>query len=215
MSRAAASAHEPQTAPRRLARRARRGEIRAAVADATRRLVERSPFQDLTIEEIAREAGVGRSSFYLHFRDKTDALLVAVERAAEELEREAERWWQGEGEPGALVREALDGATRIFRRHAALIRAAVEVSSYDDEVAAFWRSLVGRFADRTADHLRREQAAGRARALDPDATADAFCWMVERVCHVHLVLGDRRPRDVVDQLAAVWLAAVYGQPPPA
>ena len=46
---------------------------------------QRRPFRDLSVDQIASAAGLSRSAFYTHFRDKSDLLLAAVEEVAEEL----------------------------------------------------------------------------------------------------------------------------------
>ena len=47
----------------------------------------------------------------------------------------------------------------IYAEHAGLLRVATEVSTYDDEVRAFWVSVLDRFIAETADHIRSEQRA--------------------------------------------------------
>lgn len=54
-------------------------------------------FRDLSVDEIARAAGISRSAFFTHFRDKHDLLLAAVADASEDLYRIADRRWQGTG----------------------------------------------------------------------------------------------------------------------
>ena len=176
---------------------------------ATVELVADAPFKDVTIDEIAGRAGLSRSAFYFYFRDKQDLLLAATEEVVQELYREADRWWHGEGDPRLLIREAIQGVVSVYARHASLLRVATEVSTYDDEVGEFWRELVGRFIAATADHLRRERTAGRLRALDPDRTAESLVWMAERCCYIYLAQGERSPAEVVESMAPLWHSALY------
>lgn len=194
-------------------RRRRRADVRAQIVRAMEELSGSAPFRDLTIDEIARRAGLSRSAFYFYFRDKHDLLMVAAGEVVDELYEEADRWWHGEGDPDALVREALTGVASLYARHRALLGVAIEVSTYDEDVGAFWRALVGRFVDATADHLERERGAGRVQELDPYPTAEALVWMAERCLWLFLASGERSVEQVVDQLAAVWCAALYGAGP--
>jgi AcrR family transcriptional regulator len=199
------------TANQRSARRQRHDEVRGEVQRATLELIEQAPFKDLSVDEIARAAGLSRSAFYFYFRDKNDLLMAAGETLTEELYREAERWWLGKGEPRESVRAAVGGVVAIMERHSGLFRVATEVSTYDPEVGEFWRTLIGRFVDATAEHLGREQAAGRVRAsLDPEAAAEALVWGVERTLYVFLGQERQRPQEeLVDTLASLWLGAIY------
>jgi len=199
----------------RSSRRRRREDVRAALVRALSDLTQDSSFRDLTIDEIARAAGLSRSAFYFYFEDKHELLMAAASRVADELYREADRWWHGEGAPEVLVREALTGIATVYARHSRLLGVAMEVSTYDDEVRAFWRALVERFIAATEDHLRAEQAAGRAAALAPRGAAESLVWMAERCFYIYLRDGERSVEELVDQLSSTWMAALYPSEHPA
>ncbi len=211
---AGATELEPTPAPRAAAdregRRRRREQVRADVLRVALELSESAPFRDLTVDEIARAAGISRSAFYTHFRDKHDLLRVAVEEVADQLYLMADRWWHGEGPPADRVRVALEGVVSVYAEHAGLLRIATEVSTYDDEVRELWLNIVERFIEATAEHIRIEQAKGLIQpALEPRATAESLVWMNERVSYIYLGRGERRPEDVVEAMAPVWTAALY------
>ena len=205
--------------PPRGGHRARRDEQRSKVLNAALGLAEHTSFRDLTIDEIARAAGISRSAFYLHFRDKHDLLLSAIEAVAGELEQMAGSWWSGEGAPAEQIGRAVEGFVSIYGEHAGVLRVATEVASYDDEVRAVWMDVIGRFIRATSEHLAGEQRRGLVPdRLDATATAEALVWMAERCCYVYLVrpgsaAGDgargRSPEEVVEQIASVWTAALF------
>ncbi len=195
----------------RQTQRRRRDEAREAVIAAALELASSSSFKDLTVDEIAREAGVSRTAFYVHFRDKSELLLAAVEDVSSILYEEADRWWHGEGEPAELVRSAIAGIASVYAEHASLMRIATEVSTYDEEVREFWTGLVGRFIAATAAHIRLEQKAGRIRdSLGADTTADSLTWMTERCAYIHLGRGGEAPEALTEALSSIWVAALYG-----
>src|ERR1700758_2363686 len=70
---AAAGRHKP----RKLDARARRTRIR--LGDAFLTLIMEKPIEDVTVQDVLDRASVGRSTFYLHFRDKNDLLLSQLE----------------------------------------------------------------------------------------------------------------------------------------
>ena len=194
----------------RTERRQKREQVRADVLRVALELAENGPFRDLTVDEIARAAGLSRSAFYTHFRDKHDLLRVAVEQVADELYRMADRWWRGEGPPAERVRVAIEGVVSVYAEHAALLRIAAEVSTYDEEVREVWMGVIDRFIEATADHIRSEQAKGLiAPALEPRGTAESLVWMNERCSYIYLGRGERSPAQVVEAMAPVWTAALY------
>jgi AcrR family transcriptional regulator len=191
-------------------RRRNRQEVEAAVREALLRLLsEGQPFKDITVDELARAAGLSRTAFYFYFPGKEQALMSAAAEVTEELFERADTWWHGSGPPEQLVRAALDGILQVYVEHAALLRATVELTSYSQEFEDFYKGLLDRFVLATAEHLRRERAAGRLRPLaDPDVTAEALVWMAERCNHI-LVKQGRSPEELVDSMTAVWVHALY------
>ena len=189
----------------------KRAAIQADVLRATEQLLaEGTAWADLGVEKIATTAGISRTAFYFYFSDKRELLMRLTEDVSELLYLEAERWYSGEGEPEAEVREALINVVGLYQEHEALLRVIVEVSTYDEEVARFWRSLMGRFVEATRITIEKEQAPGRAPAYPAEATAFALVWMVERLLYQWTVQETPFSRDEAFEAAVrVWMRSVY------
>ena len=67
------AAKAPQKTDRRIAR------TRNLLGDALVELLQQKNFDDITVQDVLDRAGVGRSTFYVHYRDKTDLFLSDVE----------------------------------------------------------------------------------------------------------------------------------------
>ena len=76
---------------------------------ATLGLVAESPFTEVTVDPISNAAGLARSTFYLHFRDKFDVLRAMTEEVIQGLVETLTAVWmatvysdrvRAEGEPG-------------------------------------------------------------------------------------------------------------------
>ena len=191
---------------------AKRAAVQAAVLAATEELLaEGASYADLNIERIATRAGISRTAFYFYFRDKRELLMRLTEDVNELLFQQADIWFSGAGEPEAEIREALTNIAELYAEHGVLLRAIVEVSTYDDEVARFWRGLLGRFVDASRRRIEAEQQAGVSVACHAQATAFALCWMTERTMYQHLVqAGPISREEMVDALVGIWLRSVYG-----
>jgi len=48
-------------------------------------LIQEKPIDDVTVQEVLDRSSVGRSTFYLHFRDKNDLLLSQLEKFLETM----------------------------------------------------------------------------------------------------------------------------------
>ena len=62
-------------------------EVREAILDATDRLLSSVGYKKMTIDDLAREVGIGKGSVYLHFTSKEEIALSHVDRIVERLER--------------------------------------------------------------------------------------------------------------------------------
>jgi AcrR family transcriptional regulator len=198
-----------EASPQHSSRRRTRDEVQQAVRGALVEMLAERPFKDVTVDELARRAGLSRTAFYFYYPDKNEVLKEATNAAAADVYAEADRWWHGEGAPETLVREALEGIAAVYCEHADMLRAAVEATTYDAEFRAFYESLIRRFVVATAEHLRRELDAGRLRPLEPDSIAESLVWMAERCNYAILLIEGRSQREVVESLTAIWIHALY------
>lgn len=189
----------------------RRDEVKARLREALIELSHERSFQDIKIDEVAKAAGLSRSAFYFYYRDKRDLLEESIAVVAEQLYAEADRWWQGEGDGIELIKQGIAGVAQIWADNAHLMRAVLEVATYDDEVGAAWRQVMDRFVDATAEQIRREQAAGNSDpGLDPVATSELLTWGGERMFYIFLTSGERTLDEVLDHLVGAWVQAIYG-----
>jgi len=189
---------------------AKRAQVEAAVfAAAERLLAEGNAYADLNVERIAKAAGISRTAFYFYFADKRDLLMRLATDVSEQLYRQADVFFSGDGDPADQAREALTNIDALYHEHGILIRAIVEVSTYEEDIAVFWRGLLDAFVDATQ---RRIEAERRNRpGPHPDARAMAFAltWMVERTFYQQLVQHEPVDRDrLIDALVHIYMGTL-------
>ena len=118
-----------------------KSDVREAILDATVRLLARYGYRKMTVEDIAREVGVGKGSIYLHFASKEEIVLSHVDRI---VERVKERLWE-------IARSDASAAEKIR----SMLRARVLIrfdsiqqytQSLDDLLAALRPGLLARRA---------------------------------------------------------------------
>ncbi|MCW2991012.1 MAG: regulatory protein TetR [Solirubrobacterales bacterium] len=189
----------------------KRAAVQADVLRATEQLLaEGTSWADLGVERIATTAGISRTAFYFYFADKRELLLRLTQEVSEQLYLEADRWYSGEGDDEAEIREALVKIAELYVEHQALLRVIVEVSTYDEEVATFWRGVIGRFVEATRMRIEDEQQAGKSPAFPPHATAFGLVWMCERMLYQLMVQETPFSRDeAIDALVRVFMRSVY------
>lgn len=150
----------PSITRRRTAKVGRPTSAEADVLDATQRLLAGGAnFTELGVQQICTEAGVARSTFYSHFRDKVDLLLRLAGRLMASSFDLTSAWQPSAGVEG--LEEAFVHVIEVYRRHAAVRRALAEVATYDTAVRDYFTAELHQFTDWTIKILRDEQEAGR------------------------------------------------------
>jgi TetR/AcrR family transcriptional regulator, ethionamide resistance regulator len=193
-------------------RDARRAATTEQILSATDELLaEGEGFAALSVEQITERAGISRTAFYDYFDDKRGLLIKLIARADLPLFDEPHDSADRPSEPEA-VEAQIAASLKWVRTNTELFRAAVEATSYDEVVRAFWRErLVDRFIDATERRIKRQQASGAALPINPRAAAEVIVVMVIETLYYHLShdtgISDKR---LSETLTTVVIRAVYG-----
>ncbi|WP_147315610.1 TetR/AcrR family transcriptional regulator [Asanoa ferruginea] len=181
---------------------------------ATRRLLSGGAnFTELGVQQIATEAGVARSTFYAHFRDKVDLVMRLASDLVATSFSVASAWEPDEGVD--RMAGAFQEVLGIYREHAGVVRAINEVAGYDATVRDFWNGRLGQFVDRTLAVLRVEQEAGRvAASVDLVSVARIIVIGGERAI-VDQITAREPATDAAfaRELAQTWWLGVYRRGP--
>lgn len=152
------------------------------LVDAFERLLSRGEnFTTISVEQLAREAGVARATFYLHFRNKGQLVSHAMQAVQLELKAAARARLKKAGSYGraefqVFMREVVE----ILFQHRHAVWAMNEVSAYDPEVQAVFADFMARRTaeiQRTLDELARQ---GAAHPAAPAGLAQMLAWTIER-----------------------------------
>ncbi|CAN5582602.1 hypothetical protein BH24ACI2_BH24ACI2_08900 [soil metagenome] len=63
-------------------------EVREAILDATDLFLSNFGYQKMTIDDLAREVGIGKGSIYLHFSSKEEIALSHIDRIVERVKEQ-------------------------------------------------------------------------------------------------------------------------------
>lgn len=80
---------------------------RDAILDATDRLLARYGYKKMTIDDLAREVGIGKGSVYLHFESKEEIALSHVDRIVERVKRRLHEIALSKGTPENRIKKML------------------------------------------------------------------------------------------------------------
>jgi AcrR family transcriptional regulator len=158
-------------------RRTRR--TRDALGDALVELMHEKPFAEITVQHVLDRAGVGRSTFYTHYRDKDDLFISDVEEFWEMISSMLER--QGEDSNRvAPVRELFAHVAE-----AKTFRDALVASGKIHDVMNLGQGVFARAIERRLTKLSAKQGAppgqfaAMAHAL-AGAMFSSLMWWIDR-----------------------------------
>jgi AcrR family transcriptional regulator len=203
------AAAPPRPAGRRVQARRSRHESRERIVEAATELVRRRAYVELSVDEVMREAGFGRTIFYRHFDDMADLLLRASREAVDELYEAQAGLAQARHEDPQSVRRALEAAVDVYQRHGPLLRGVAEAAPGDEQIARDYAALRGRFDVLAEEYLRGVADLGSTPLADVAETARALNLMNETYL---LNAFGREPRvspeTAVQTLTEIWDAAI-------
>jgi AcrR family transcriptional regulator len=215
------AATNPQTARPTRSRRTPKvsgDERERAILATFERLLDERSLHEISIDDIARGAGISRPAFYFYFASKEAVLLSLFERMLAEahatrgdtLERLAE-------DPPTRLREAITAFYDVFRAHRSVTLAGADARATSAEVRDVWAQVMEAWVLEVATAIEAERARGAAPGGVPARDlAVSLLLMNERVLHTSFAgHAPAVPEDgAVDVLVAIWLGAIYGTATP-
>jgi TetR/AcrR family transcriptional regulator, ethionamide resistance regulator len=189
----------------------RKGDSRElAILDVAERLLD-GGFDAMTVEAVARGAGISRASLYFYFGSKDDVLIALVARTMKDItERYAQATWSGT-DPRSILDQGLTATEQMWREHGRVMRAAVEVGPSIPVVLALWRDTLEDSAQRFRVVLEGcgvPDGDGPAEAL---GMSRALCMMAERSYYwSYVATADERLHEVTAACGRLLGAALNG-----
>ncbi len=187
--------------------------VREAILDATERLLARYGYRKMTVEDIAREVGVGKGTLYLHFASKEEVVLSHVDRIVDRLKERLQAIARSNAT--AAIRLRLMLLTRVLYRFDSIQH---YTQSLNDLLAALRPGLLARRAryfdeeaQILADVLNQGKDAGEFEFGDALSTAYALLHATNALLPYSLStaeLGERE--DVKEKTAAVADLILHG-----
>lgn len=188
-------------------------ERQLAILATAERLLEARTLSEISIDDLARGAGISRPTFYFYFASKDAVLLALLDRVVEQGQTAA-----GDvldhlaGDPRARWREAISAFYEAFRSHRAVTLACAQVRATNAEVRQLWATVMEGWVLATATAIEAERERGAAPlGLPARDLAVALNSMNERV--LYATFADEGPAvaetSVVDVLLDIWLNSIY------
>ncbi|MDT5154523.1 MAG: TetR/AcrR family transcriptional regulator, ethionamide resistance regulator [Mycobacterium sp.] len=187
----------------------------AAILATAERLLEDKKFADISVDDLAKGAGLSRPTFYFYFPSK-DAVLLAL---MDPLIQQADTGFHGAMEalpvdPRRAFREGISTFFNSFGARGVVARAGTEALATSPDVRAVWSAFMQKWINQTAALIEAERQRGAAPDTIPALDlATSLNHMNERAMTATLVAEEGAvARDrIVGTLTHIWLTSIYGE----
>jgi AcrR family transcriptional regulator len=188
-----------------------------AILTTAERLLAERPLSAISVDDLARGAGISRPTFYFYFASKDAVLLTLLDRVVAEADAVTHAAFGGRPTgPREGWRRAITAYYETFRAHRALTLAWSEARSTNAEIRALWGQVFEGWVRRCAEAIETERRRGAAPPGPPAREiAVALNSMNERVLYATFT-GDGpavAEDGAVADLLEIWLRAIYGTSP--
>ncbi|MDT7676763.1 MAG: TetR/AcrR family transcriptional regulator, ethionamide resistance regulator [Pseudonocardiales bacterium] len=184
-----------------------------AILTTAERLLADRTLGEISIDDLARGAGISRPTFYFYFPSKDAVLLTLLDRVNAEADSAAfGLFGQSTEDPAKLWRAGISAFFTTFSAHRAVAVAAAQAKAGNSEVRELWSRVMEKWVRQTEEIIQSERDRGAAPPGIPVRDlAVTLNLMNERVMHTifaaeHPALDESR---AVDTLLHVWLNSIY------
>ncbi|TDK92056.1 TetR/AcrR family transcriptional regulator [Mycobacterium paragordonae] len=190
-------------------------ERELAILATAEKLLEDRPLADISVDDLARGAGISRPTFYFYFPSKEAVLLTLLDRVVNEadsaLQALADRLETGRDD---MWRTGINVFVQTFGSHRAVIRGGQGVRTINSEVRRLWSAFMQKWIAHTASIIEAERERGAApETLPALELATALNLMNERALSASFLAEEPSvpEANVLDTLVHVWVSAIYGE----
>ena len=187
----------------------------AAILETAERLIGERPFAEISVDDLAKGAGLSRPTFYFYFASKDAVLLTLWERVIVEADSALEDLV---AHPPAdlrnLWRTGINLFFETFGAHRAVTLAAQVARTSNAEIRSIWSTFMQKWVDHIATVIEVERTQGAAPiTLPARELSTALNLMNERV--MWAAYAEDRPAvpdvRVLDTLVHIWVTSIYGE----
>lgn len=202
----------------RRAKRPTGDEREQLIRETLEALLAEKRFHEISIDDLARGAGISRPTFYFYFESKEAVLLALLDEISNQADAGSDAAQELiDQDPARFLRDALAAYVHTFGDHRAVSVAGTEAGQINPEVRGVWNQVRERWVQTAASAIEAERARGAApEGIPARDLAIALLNMNEGV--LFSAFSGEQPAvaldDALDVITDIWLKAIYGGNPP-
>jgi AcrR family transcriptional regulator len=189
-----------------------------AILTTLEHLLERRSLAEISVDDLAKGAGLSRPTFYFYFPSKDAVLMTLMGRIIAEADERADEALgpTDAGVDPAGCWRAINALFEAFGEHRAVMLAGWTSRPTNAEMQSLWSKFMQKWIDYTTDSIQTERDRKTAPETVPARDlAIALNLMNERTMFAaYAAERDSIDHDqIVNTLAHIWVTSIYGKAP--
>jgi TetR/AcrR family transcriptional regulator, ethionamide resistance regulator len=184
-----------------------------AILTTAERLLEERPLADISVDDLAKGAGLSRPTFYFYFPSKDAVLLTLFERVIVEADSALEGMVTNPPDDvKALWRTGINLFVETFGSHRALSLAA-DAARTNKDLRELWSWFMQKWVGHIAVVIEAERARGAAPVTVAAEDLSAALNLLNEKVMLTSFAGERPSvpsEQLLDTLAHIWVSSIYG-----
>jgi AcrR family transcriptional regulator len=186
-----------------------------AILETAERLLEEKPLNEVSVDDLAKGAGISRPTFYFYFPSRDAVVMTIIERMVPAITAagRTEAMTLLLEDPRAGLTQILREIYTTFQTRKAVVLAAGELRTTNEEAQELWGTIMESWISDATAIIEGERARGTApEGIPARDLATALVQMNERV-QLATFVSETPSLDedkMIDVCVEIWLRAIYG-----
>ena len=211
------TASQPRIARARRSTRPSGDDRELAILATAEQLLEERSFAEISVDDLAKGAGLSRPAFYFYFPSKDAVLLTLFERVIVEADSTIEgRAGDAPDNPARSWRDGIYAFMESFRAHRAVALAGLSGRATNPELRELWSTFMNKWVSHVAGVIEAERARGAAPTTVPAQDLSAALNLMNERAMIASFSGEQPAMSesiAIDALAHIWITSIYGTTP--
>src|SRR6201993_1917855 len=185
-----------------------------AILSTAERLLAERPLSDISVDDLARGAGLSRPTFYFYFPSKDAVLLTLFERVIVEADSALETMAANPpADLKTLWRIGIYLFVETFGAHRAVSLAA-DAARTNKDLRELWSRFMQKWVGHIATLIEAERSRGAAPETLPAQELSAALNLLNEKVMLSSFADDRPSvpnEQLLDTLVHIWVNSIYGE----
>jgi AcrR family transcriptional regulator len=185
-----------------------------AILTTAEQLLQHRPLADISVDDLAKGAGLSRPTFYFYFPSKDAVLLTLFERVITEADSALDSMVANPpADLKSLWRIGINVFVETFGSHRAVSLAA-ESARTNKDLRELWSRFMQKWVGHIAMVIETERSRGAAPVTLPADELSAALNLLNEKLMLSSFAGDRPsvPKErLLETLVHIWVTSIYGE----